>query len=45
MDDIEYLGESRSVLSYNLYSYCDNNSVVYSDSLGISLIQDLIKKI
>ena len=45
MDDIEYLGASGSVLSYNLYSYCENNSVVYSDSLGISLIQDIIKKI
>ena len=45
MDDIEYLSASGSVLSYNLYSYCENNSVVYSDSLGISLIQDIIKKI
>ena len=44
MDDIEYLGASGSVLSYNLYSYCENNPVVYSDSLGTSFIQDIIKK-
>lgn len=27
MDDIDYLGDSESVLSYNLYSYCENNPV------------------
>ncbi len=38
MDDIDYLGASGSVLSYNLYSYCENNPVNYidtSDNLSI----------
>lgn len=34
MDDIDYLGASGSVLSYNLYSYCENNPVVRIDSNG-----------
>lgn len=29
MDDIDYLGSSESVLSYNLFSYCENNPVVH----------------
>lgn len=29
MDDIDYLGASGSVLSYNLFSYCENNPVVH----------------
>ena len=33
MDDVDYLGASGIVLSYNLYSYCENNPVIYSDSL------------
>lgn len=34
MDDIDYLGDSESVLSYNLYSYCENNPIVHIDSEG-----------
>lgn len=34
MDEIEYLGVSESVLSYNLYSYCENNAINNSDKEG-----------
>ena len=34
MDDIDYLGASGSVLSYNLFSYCENNPVVHIDTEG-----------
>ena len=34
MDDVDYLGASGSVLSYNLYSYCENNPVNNVDYNG-----------
>ena len=34
MDDIDYLGVSGTALSYNLYSYCENNSVNNVDPNG-----------
>ena len=34
MDDVDYLGASGSVLSYNLYSYCENNPVNHIDTSG-----------
>ena len=34
MDDVNYLGASGSVLSYNLYNYCENNPIIRVDSNG-----------
>lgn len=34
MDQIEYLGASGSALSYNLYSYCENNPIIRADVSG-----------
>ena len=34
MDDISYLGASGSGLSYNLYSYCENNPITRKDAEG-----------
>ena len=34
MDDVNYLGASDNVLSYNLYNYCENNPIVHIDSEG-----------
>ncbi len=34
MDDISYLGARGSVLSYNLYSYCENNPITRKDAEG-----------
>ena len=31
MDEVEYLGASGSLLSYNLYSYCEGNPIVRVD--------------
>ena len=44
MDDIDYLGASGSVLSYNFYSYCANNPVNNEDSTGNYSKKILIKE-
>ena len=44
MDDIDYLGASGSVLSYNFYSYCENNPVNNEDSTGNYSKKMLIKE-
>ena len=37
MDDIEYLGESGTIHSYNLFIYCEGNLVRYVDPSGHKL--------
>ncbi len=37
MNQIEYLGESGSLLSLNLYGYCENNPVNFIDKMGLSI--------
>ena len=34
MDDISYLGASNTINSYNLFTYCENNPVMYVDYEG-----------
>ena len=34
MDSVEYLGASGSILSLNLYAYCENNPIMYVDPTG-----------
>lgn len=36
-DDLSYLGANGDLLSYNLYAYCSNNPVNYSDPSGHSV--------
>lgn len=34
MDDVDYIGTNGNVISYNLYSYCENNPVSLYDKYG-----------
>lgn len=42
MDQVEYLGYTGSVLSYNLYTYCEGNPVIYVDNMGTLMFQNLL---
>lgn len=42
MDDISYLGASNTVHSYNLFTYCENNPIMYVDDSGNSFVSVLI---
>ncbi len=33
-DDAEYFGKKRSAAGYNLFAYCENNPVMYTDPTG-----------
>ena len=37
-DDVSYLGANGDLNSYNLYAYCSNNPVMYTDPSGHSII-------
>ena len=45
MDSVEYLGASGSILSLNLYAYCENNPIRYSDPDGNTILSDFLEKI
>jgi RHS repeat-associated protein len=34
MDEIEYLGGTSTILSYNLFTYCEGNPIIYGDNDG-----------
>ena len=38
-DSTDFLGATGTLLSYNLFAYCENNPVVYSDMLGLFIIK------
>ena len=41
-DDTEYLGANGDLNSYNLYAYCSNNPVMYTDPSGHFVVSALI---
>jgi len=45
MDGVEYLGASGTSLSYNLFSYCENNPVNNVDYLGTSILDSVFSKL
>lgn len=36
-DDREFLGMAGTVLSYNIYLYCENSPIIYKDSTGYAI--------
>ena len=45
IDEFEYLGASGSLLSYNLYSYCEGNPINNVDQSGNSIVSDILSRI
>ena len=41
-DDVSYLGANGDLNAYNLYAYCSNNPVMYSDPSGHSILAAII---
>jgi len=37
-DEVFYLGSNNTVLSYNIYTYCENNAVIYNDKNGHQIV-------
>ena len=44
MDDISYLGASNTINSYNLFTYCEGNPVMFVDYDGTD-IEEIIEEI
>ena len=42
-DTLDYLGDGEDLHNYNLFSYCSNNPVMYSDPTGHSLFPNWAK--
>ena len=36
-DSVDYLGENKTELSYNLFAYCENNPIIYIDKDGYAV--------
>ena len=41
-DDVDFLGANRDLNSYNLYAYCSNNAVMYTDPSGHFIIAAIV---
>jgi len=43
VDSVEFLGESGTLLSCNLFGYCENNPVLYIDPSGCAKVTIILK--
>lgn len=37
-DDVDYIGYTENILSYNIFTYCENNPIKNTDAFGTSLV-------